>query len=74
MSISTDFVGDNSKGEIMQKMFFAVTKLGIGQINVGHSSFISGFFLKFKHYIYFETTKVLNLAEAKQKCSHYKFL
>ena len=42
MSISKLFVWDNSKCEIMQKMFFAVTKLGIGQIRVGHSSFIAG--------------------------------
>ena len=38
MSISKVFVWDNSKSEIMQKMFFAVTKFGIGQIGIGRSS------------------------------------
>ena len=43
MVISKLFVWDNSKSEIMQKMFIALTKLAIGQISVGHSSFIAGF-------------------------------
>ena len=74
MSISKVFVWDNSKSEIMQKMFFAVTKFGIGQIVLRHSSFIARFFLKLRHYIYFVTKNVINLAKAKQKCSHYNFL
>ena len=41
MSISKLFVWDNSKCEIMQKMFFVVIKFEIGQIGVGHGSFIA---------------------------------